>query len=413
MAESGKAFKNLINREVAEKLAEMTGLPASWAAEAAAGLDDQELKARVKHLAAALRGSLDEDYEAALARILNGLGPAPADPEAGGAGIEYWVLCQFVEDYGLDWPGVSMAAIHELTQRFSCEFAIRPYLLQHPAKTMLAVKRWVKDSSPQVRRLCSEGTRPRLPWGMRLQQFIENPLETRFILDRLVDDPAESVRRSVANHLNDISKDHPEVALEIARGWLRKPSPAREKAVRHALRTLIKKGDPAVMELFGYHAPELRAKLMVEPARLRIGGTATIELALESTSKREQKVLLDYVIHYRKANGKLSPKVFKWTEKMIPAGGRLNLKKGQSFQDVSIRKHYPGGHVAEVQVNGLLLARREFELEASNADQDSKGLGDSGARGDSGKRLSQPAADSRSGRISGDVRTSRSRRPAQ
>jgi len=186
----------------------------------------------------------------------------------------------------------------------------------------------------------------------------------RMTIDKLVDDESETVRRSVANHLNDISKDHPSVAVEIAATWLKKRTKEREKAVKHALRTLIKKGDPAVMALYGYGKPEAKVKVAVKPARLKIGETAKIEVEIQSTAKKEQKLLIDYIVHFRKASGKLSPKVFKWTEKVAPAGGSIHLTKQQPFRDVSTRKHYAGEQVVEVQVNGQVLAKKRIQLEA-------------------------------------------------
>jgi hypothetical protein len=194
--------------------------------------------------------------------------------------------------------------------------------------------------------------------------FIDDPKRTRFILDKLVDDPSETVRRSVANHLNDVSKDHPDVALEIASSWLKKPSRNRERSVRHALRTLIKKGDPKVMALFGYGPARVKASLKVKPARLKIGETAKIELEIRSTVAKDQKLLIDYAVHDRKANGSLSPKVFKWTEKVLPGRGTLNLTKQQPFRDVSTRKHNPGMHQIEVMINGQPVARKGLRLDA-------------------------------------------------
>jgi 3-methyladenine DNA glycosylase AlkC len=370
MAEENKALKELINRKVVEGIAgRLQGAGDGFDAEgfvrdACKGLSKLELKDRIRHVAGALRKHLDEDYAKAVEQIVGTLGPETSDREAIGVSIEYWPICQFVEEYGAEYPAASIPAVYELTKRFSCEFAIRPLLAKHPEKTMKAVRKWVKDPSPQVRRLCSEGTRPRLPWGMRLHQFIEDPRQTRFILDKLVDDESETVRRSVANHLNDISKDHPDVAVEIAAAWLRKPTTEREKAVKHALRTLIKKGDQQVMALYGYGKPEAKVTVAVKPARLKIGDAAKIELEIQSTAKREQKLLIDYIVHYRKASGKLSPKVFKWTEKVVPAGASIRLVKQQLFRDVSTRKHYAGEQVVEVQVNGQVLAEKKIQLEA-------------------------------------------------
>ena len=258
-------FKEFVNREVIERLADRLaagGRPFdrdSFVKAATRGLSKFELKDRVRHVAAALKEHLDADYEKALTHILDTL------PEERKGAIEHWVLCHYVEEYGVAHFDASMKAMHELTQLFSCEFAIRPYLVRYPAQTLRLLKRWMKEPNDQVRRLCSEGTRPRLPWGMQIRSFIDDPTQTRFLLDRLVDDPAETVRKSVANHVNDIAKDHPEYAVEIARDWLKKPTKDREWAAKHALRTLIKKGHPGALGLMGYGAAALKASFRVAP----------------------------------------------------------------------------------------------------------------------------------------------------
>ncbi|MCP5111162.1 MAG: hypothetical protein GY953_10030, partial [bacterium] len=186
--------KDLINRATVERLADRLAAAGrqfdrkAFVRSATSGLSRLELKDRVRHVTAALRKHLDPDYPAALAHILDSLVAPSEDAEAVIQGIEHWPLCQFVEEYGLDHFDISMAAIPRLTQRFSCEFAIRPYLDRYPKPALRLLRKWMKNSNVHVRRLCSEGARPRLPWGAQLRGFREAPSQTRFLLDHLVDD---------------------------------------------------------------------------------------------------------------------------------------------------------------------------------------------------------------------------------
>jgi 3-methyladenine DNA glycosylase AlkC len=163
----------------------------------------------------------------------------------------------FVADYGLD-PAhnggrdpfeASMKALHELTRRFTAEFAIRPFLIAQEARTLASLMKWTRDPDPHVRRLCSEGSRPRLPWGLRLQSFVRDPRPTLPILEALKDDPELYVRRSVANHLGDIAKDHPDLVLDLCARWLKGASSERKWLIRHALRYPAKKGSKAALKL--------------------------------------------------------------------------------------------------------------------------------------------------------------------
>jgi 3-methyladenine DNA glycosylase AlkC len=220
------------------------------------------------------------------------------------------------------------------------------------------------DPNLHVRRWISEGTRPRLPWGAQLTAFIRDPAPTLDLLEHLKDDPSAYVRKSVANHLNDITKDHPARVIEVAERWLQGASAERRWIVTHALRTLVKKGDAAALALLGYGtAAALQVpRFSVTPTSATLGDTVTMTLSLTNQSAQTEQVVIDYRLHYVKANGKTSPKVFKWTTRTLAAHETITLEKNHLLRDVTTRTHYSGQHTLDIQVNGQVLAATQFSL---------------------------------------------------
>ena len=327
------------------------------------GLEALELKARVAHVADVLAGFLPPAYPDALEMIVGTLGPALEGTGDVAEAFEVWPLCQFVEERGLDEPRLSLAALRELTQRFSAEFAIRPYLALHRDLTLGIIVRWLDDPSVHVRRLCSEGTRPRLPWGQALKDFQADPTITLFVLDALVDDPERYVQRSVANHLNDHSRSHPDFVVATAARWLEHRTDTRRWVVRHGLRRLVKEGHQGALQLLGYGPPEIsNIRLRLSPTPVAVGDSFGIELSLASGASTDQALLIDYAVHYRRKDGSLGPKVFKWAERELVPGERLKIRKNQHFRHTSTRRLNPGEHAIEVQINGQVVARERFEL---------------------------------------------------
>ena len=330
------------------------------------GLERLELKDRVQHIAGALRKHLPEDCVAALTIIRKAadVWPRPSSENDVLNGFVAWPMIDWVGLYGVDHPEDSLETLRRITHLFSAEFAIRPFLIHHTELTLARLDAWTRDENEHVRRLVSEGTRPRVPWGIRLKQFEENPEPTLALLEKLKDDPSEYVRRSVANHLNDISKVHPDTVVAVCRRWSKGAGKERQWIIRHATRTLIKKGDPAALQLLGF---DLRPKLALRnfslsQERLHVGDSLTFSVELESASAERQRIVIDYLIHYRKANGGTAPKVFKLRTVELGPGERVSLQKRHSFRPVTTRRHYPGGHAVEVVANGGTLARKEFEL---------------------------------------------------
>jgi 3-methyladenine DNA glycosylase AlkC len=233
-----------------------------------------------------------------------------------------------------------MAAMYDLTKVFTAEFCIRPFIRAYP-QTMDRLADWARDSDEHVRRLVSEGTRPRLPWAAQLPDFIADPRPVLGLLDVLKDDTSDYVLRSVGNNLNDISKDHPGVAIEVSRAW----SPGREALVRRGLRTLIKAGDPAALAVLGYGASSATAKAEI-PAEIFIGE----RLPLTVEVRGHGRVLVDIAVHFVKANGTTSRKVFKGSE--VDLDGPAVIRRSISFAQHSTRRHYPGPHRVDALING-------------------------------------------------------------
>ena len=271
-------------------------------------------------------------------------------------------LSDFVARHGLDDTAASLDALRFFTRFGSAEFAIRPFIERDPAGTLAVLHAWTRDTDEHVRRLASEGSRPRLPWGARLQFLVADPTPTLPILAALRTDPSLYVRKSVANHLNDIAKDHPEVALDFVSTWDRTHAPTAW-IVRHALRTLVKRGHPRALDLLGAgSAPKLDVTFTVAPKRVRLGDTVTFTATLTSTARRPQSLLIDYVVHYARTSGKASEKVFKWTQLDLAPGESITLTKRQTIRDFSTRRHHVGRHRVELQINGRRLAETAFTL---------------------------------------------------
>ena len=328
----------------------------AYLAMARKGLEDLSIMQRMSRAADSLHAHLPPDYPRAL-KVVRKM--APLLP----GGFADMVLPEFVGRHGLAHVDLSLAALRELTPHSSAEFALRPFIAQDPDAVLAYALRWAEDENEHVRRLASEGTRPRLPWARRLPLLMAEPQRTRPILEKLQADPSDYVRRSVANHLNDISKDHPEWVLDLLEGWPTQ-QPETKWIARHALRNLIKAGHPRALQLVG---ATLGAKVKlgsfeVTPPALRLGQTLQLSATLRSTADQPQKLVVDYAIHYVKKNGESSRKVFKLRTLELAGGAELALEKKQTIADFTTRVHYPGRHAVELLVNGLTVAQGHFEL---------------------------------------------------
>lgn len=286
-----------------------------------------------------------------------------ASDEAGLCGWAVMPLTMVVGQYGLETLQRELEALKQMTKRFTSEFAIRYCLLRDQAGTMEAIGKWVADPNRHVRRLVSEGTRPRLPWAMQLPSLIVDPTPALSLLKRLRDDPDSYVRRSVANHLNDISKDHPERLAGVVEDWMRDASEERRALLRHASRSLIKKGHPRVLAAFGRHPARLAlGPLELSGRSVPMPGMLGFAMRLTSTAEEAQNLTVDYVIHFRKANGGLVAKVFKGASFTLAPGESRYLRRGHRFAEITTRKHYAGLHRICLRINGADTEAEDFEL---------------------------------------------------
>lgn len=332
------------------------------------GLDDLELLARGAHVADAMRAFLPPHPPEALAILERSLGALHASTESFGmTPFRYQPHASFVARFGLEHFEESMRFQHALTQRFTAEGSIRPFLERYPERTLARLRVWATDPSAHVRRLVSEGTRPRLPWAPRVRALLRDPAPVLVLLELLKDDPERYVQRSVANNLNDIGKDHPVLVIETCRRWLRGAGPGRKYIVSHGLRSLVKAGDPAALAVLGAGA-KARVRIeavALEPARVRIGGKARIRFTLTSTAKTSQDLVVDYAVFFVKRGGDARPKVFKLRRVTLLPRASVSLRATVSFAVHSTRKPIPGRHAFEARVNGAAFPLGALEVVAA------------------------------------------------
>lgn len=380
----------MVHRAAASLVAAFPAFDAhGFARRALDGFEELELTPRARQIAAAMAEFLPADRARAVEILIASLGPElencdPADAvapddDSGGeanpmAGFFYMPHGYFLADHAGGEGGavagggelfeLILRANYEITKRFTSEFSIRTPLRDHPEPTLAVLRTWATDPNVHVRRLVSEGTRTRLPWSFRLPEFQRDPAPVVELLELLKDDPVEYVRRSVANNLNDIAKDHPEVVVETARRWWADGDVNRRRLVRHALRTLIKAGDPDALDVLGYGAnsPARVADVSIEPESVEIGGKVRVEVTVENPSDSAAGALVDLRVHFVKANGSTGAKVFKGAELNVAAGESGTVRKTISVAQHTTRTHYPGQHVVEALVNGNPVPLGSFTI---------------------------------------------------
>lgn len=324
------------------------------------GWEQRELKQRMRHIANCLRAALPADYPAALETVVKtteNLLAARGESMA----FDHCFIPDFVEVYGVDDPERSVPALELITRWCSAEFAIRPFLLRYPERLYPQMLQWTKHDSEMVRRLASEGFRPRLPWGMGIPALKRDPAPILPVLENLKSDPSETVRRSVANNLNDISKDHPALALDIARRW-HGQNPATDRLVRHALRGLLKRGNAEALAQFGFEQEVggIVVDHLSAPDSVPLGGTLPFSFTVKNTAPEARQIRLEYGIDYLTGSGKVSPKVFKIKEMTLEPGQAEKIERFQRFTDFTTRKHYAGEHRLRILVNGKCLLEKGF-----------------------------------------------------
>jgi len=311
-----------------------------------------ELKQRMAFLAtitnAIIPGGFEDKINVIL-KIISALRSAGVRDQ----NLEYIFLADIIAENGLDDFSNSVYAIERITAFTSFEFAGRPFFIRYPAEMMEQMLVWTQHPDPNVRRYASEGCRPRLPWGLQLKQFVADPSPIIPILEKLKDDPSEYVRKSVANNLNDISKDHPHIVINFIRKW-HGANDKTDKMLRQAARTLLKTGNAEALSLFGNHQ-HIRfefSDFSINKKALQIGSELAFSFALCNTDNHTTAFRVEYIIRFMKANGQHSGKIFKIADKFMDAGQKVTFSRQHRFADLTTRKHYPGLHRIAIVING-------------------------------------------------------------
>jgi 3-methyladenine DNA glycosylase AlkC len=312
---------------------------------------EKELKQRMRHISENMQQSLPNNYIKALAIL------KPVSLKFTGLG--HLIFPDFIEFCGLDDYESSVSAMAFFTEGSSSEFPIRFFIIKYRNKMIAQMKRWAKSDNEHLRRLASEGCRPRLPWAVGLPDFKRDPGQILPILEQLKTDESEYVRRSVANNLNDISKDHPDVVIKIAKKW-KGLNPATDKLVKHACRTLLKAGNVDTLKLFGYKEPkDIFLEKFKVSKEIKMGDEIMFSFSLVTVKNNLGRLRIEYIINYVRQNNKTGRKVFKISEGDFSESAR-EMSKKHSFRKISTRKYYPGKHGISIVVNGKVLAEKSF-----------------------------------------------------
>ncbi|MBB4188342.1 DNA alkylation repair protein [Sinorhizobium terangae] len=359
-------LKNLLHPGVVLEIATHLGRSAAafdrerFIALATHDLDALELMQRSRQICDAFFQTLPEDFPAAAEILQRAL---PRDDVPGLSGWALLPVNQFIEARGLDHFELSLSLLRRLTPHFTAEFGIRAFIRRDQQRAITTISSWTGDSNHHVRRLASEGTRPRLPWAMRLPELIRDPRPILPIIAALIDDPEDYVRRSVANSLNDIAKDHPDLVAEFVAAHVDGASPERLRLLRHACRTLLKQGHVEALANFGFGTLSgIDASLTLGTPLVRLGEHLRFGLGIRNSDTAVQKVMIDFAVHHQKANGTMSPKVFKWTTMTLKPGAALEIEKSHPIRPITTRRYYAGAHRVVVLINGQPVAGADFEL---------------------------------------------------
>jgi 3-methyladenine DNA glycosylase AlkC len=325
------------------------------------GFDGMELKQRMAHIAKVLQRFMPSDYKESsklLLRLTDQLQNANIPTQH----IEFMFLPEYISMYGQDHFDLSVKAMERVTQFISCEFAVRFFILRYKEKMMQQMLKWSKHKSRHVRRLATEGSRPRLPWAIGVPELKKDPSPIIPILENLKDDECEIVRRSVANNLNDISKDHPDLFLNIIKKW-KGSSKETDAIIKHASRSLLKAGYTSILDFYSLNSKGIKVgKFALKNSSVKIGDKIEFDFKIKNTLGEALVARLEYGIHFRLSNGNLSRKVFKISERNLKPGEQFIIKKIHSFRIITTRKFYPGLHKLSVIVNGKECKPLEFEL---------------------------------------------------
>ena len=326
-----------------------------------------ELKERIYHIRDMLHKYLPMDYKEAVNVLLEALPPEldPSKTDDDFGDFIYAPYSEYVTAYGCSEEQLefSLHALREITKRFSVEFAIRDFINNYPTQTLAMLEECAKSENYHERRLASEGLRPKLPWAKKLSIDDHEPLRH---LELLYADKTRYVTRSVANHLNDISKIDAPLVLETLKRWKasnKQESKEMEFMVNHALRTLVKQGDVGALAMLGYvQNPPIELKaVMLKSSTVSVGEALEFEVQIDALD--DAMLMVDYVLHFRTKRATLSPKVHKLKKLSLKKGESMVLKKKHPFKaNMSTRTLYAGEHLLELQINGTIVHSESFEL---------------------------------------------------
>lgn len=366
-----EALKNKFGKQIPETIGKMIEpvypefVTSGFVAHVIQEYDEFGLMARGQKIAQSLRQFLPKPYPTALDVLVKSIKNRPATYGEDTLGSFLFLpYSYFIADYGIDCFDESMEAIKELTKVFTSEFCIRPFIERYPDQTLSILKSWTQDKNEHVRRLVSEGTRSRLPWGTRLKIFQKNPNPAIELLEFLKDDESLYVRRSVANHLNDIGKDNPDILLAVVDKWIKDASKDRLWIISHALRSQVKFGNKRALHILGYgKTVEFKINNVVfSPEKLVVGGKVRVDFELKNCSGAENQFLIDLKVYFVKKNGNSKAKVFKISKVTIKDKVTNKFSKIVSLENLTTRSHFPGLHKVTVLVNGIEEVLGEFNI---------------------------------------------------
>ncbi|MEZ0004741.1 3-methyladenine DNA glycosylase AlkC [Flavobacterium sp. 28YEA47A] len=321
----------------------------------------KELKDRMRHTTKVLHNFMPDDFGKAT-DILEKTIHLLRKNHHGEDSLAYIFLPDYIETYGLDDYKSAVKSIEFVTQFITCEFAVRPFIIKYGSEMINQMEKWSLHESHKVRRLASEGSRPRLPWAMALPELKKNPEAILPLLENLKNDPSEYVRRSVANNLNDIAKDHPNIVLVIAQKW-KGHSKETDAIIKHGSRTLLKQGHPEILGHYGLDSKGLEIfNFKITTPNVRLPESLEFEFSVTNTNAESKHIRLEYAVYYNKANGQLSKKVFKISERTYLSGQKEIIKRKQPFKPITTRKFYPGLHKLSLIVNGKESSPEIFHL---------------------------------------------------
>jgi len=356
-------LKDMFNKKFYERLAlefnkaDKNFNPEKFVKDVTKGIDEMALNQRMRNTTINLKKHLPADYKKSVAILVQ---VAPQFKPH----YTSFLFPDFIGQYGHDDVKFSLDTLKFLTRFGTSEFAIREFLKRDISGTLKVMNKWAEDENYHVRRLASEGCRPRLPWSFNLIEIGKDPGLTLPILEKLKEDPELYIKKSVANHLNDFSRTHTDWMLDLVNSWSKNKNEHTAWIIKHASRTLIKKGHPGSLAVFDFEK-NVKIKLealQVGKAKIKLGEEQTFSFDLLSEKNKTQKLVIDYAIYYVKKSGEQSRKIFKLKEIELKAGNKIDIIKKHSFKDFSTRKHYSGKHAVEILINGKVYGKKEFHL---------------------------------------------------